>query len=207
MQKQSAAERVAFFREMAANSLVIHEITQVVAGPNATATWVIKKPGSSSYWTQIIVTFDHSLIVHGDATDVVCFSRYHGAVNDTARDVVAWIANKDIQGVTEKAVIGTGRDACRTYDEDVALHDLLEYAEIYGKDDPQLKETLLKAARRLEDEDLEDVRRWVYEETGDPEFTNFGAVTSSRVLWAWFLVQKLQELLHEGIKQDGTKSV
>lgn len=191
----SKKQRLDEFLEHARKALEKHEVLSKMSCPKGGGWWTVGRPGSSTYWVVVVVTPDNSLIVHGDV-DIVCFSRYH-VPGATCLDVLNWIADKDLRSATSKASVGTGRSACYEVDAEVAAFEARALISSY----PEHADTLERAASRFEDEDVDRVREYVYEQTGDPDLADLGRVPSHRVMWAWAICRKLQELLR---LTDGT---
>lgn len=210
MKPQSHKDYVADIEEMAKRSFARHQILRYTPGPGFEGSWLVGEPHCSIFRAQVIVTYDCSIIVHGDI-DVVCFQRYHGGPNTSPAEVIAWMATSSIDYVTEKANIGTGREVTEDYDAGVALDNVLwhireaekEAAPDEDDENGNLDEYAVRdlalwnsVKERLEDGDSkEEIRQYIYDETHDADLTNIGEVTSARVIWAWMMVRKLHELL------------
>lgn len=202
-------------RELGNRSLATHVIRKAYESGDR---WIVGTGnGSSCYRAEIIVTYDRSVIVHGDV-DIVCFQSYHGSPG--ARSVVAWLASATGSYLMEKATIGTGREVAHSWDAEVALDDAMWHLEQAQKDSligtPEANEPdfevdeyakrdidlWTRVVVRLEHgEGEQGINQFIYDESGDSELTGIGDVISPRVVWAHMLVQKLQELLEAQEKE------
>lgn len=189
---------------LAASSLKDHVILEDVEVNEKEGWWVIGRPEDSAYRVQICVLKWGSLLVHGDI-DPVMFGHFRDR-RATREAVVRWIARSNIDYVEEKANIGMGRSMCRREHEVMLwqVEDRIRNTlEDYEGDIEKLSAT---EKRRLimwnEVKDMiknehnpDEIDDYIYSTTSDSEDILSGAVTEIRVLWAYYLLRKLVELI------------
>lgn len=162
-------------------------LKQDVIAPNR-ALYVIGRPKSSAYRTEIAVLSWGTLLVHGDI-DTVVFANYFNAKNP--REVIAWMANASSGHAREKASIGSGGKIAQDVDLDIAVKDLLEIRrQGYISAD-----CAREANAYLKNGDLEAAKRAIYEFSGDAELCDLGSVVDSRIFMAQAALQRLLFLL------------
>jgi hypothetical protein len=105
--------------EAARKDFATHE--HKVVGPGH---WRLSKPGSSSYWCDIVVMGDCALSVWGDIAG--CFFSYYPDAK-SPEEVVAWMARADVGYYGhQKAAIGMGNIGVDEYRDEIAIADLRE---------------------------------------------------------------------------------
>lgn len=143
----------------------------------------------SFIWAEVVVLRGGSLLVHGDM-DTVVFSNYHRPWR--ARQVIAWMANKnsDYGYATGKA--GLGGSIAKCFDDEVAFSRVLEFRR-RGTIDKGVARELTDLLRAGTDQREFSTR--MYELTLDPELCSLGTVTDPRVFMALAVCQRLMDLL------------
>ena len=184
-----------------------HEIKQESEG-----RWLIMKPGTGVFWTEIICTHHQGLYVDGDIDPVVF--RY-GPEHPLAR--VSWMGKRPHAWdgyFREKACIGMGGrgqdDVLHYFDRDVAIcdveqiiEDVRDSSDIRDLSERQVR--LMDALRddvigmmRMSDEfDPVDVYRELYKLDMWEDCDRIGRVPSNRMFYAHAALQRLHQLLVE----------
>lgn len=210
--RQDRKSREQQFAEMAKDSFKDHLILQASEEPYP--RWLVGRPnGSSVYKAEVIMTYDRSLIVHGDI-DIVNF---YGYSERQGRGIVEWVAKSGADYLASKASRGTGVEVAWCYDPEVAYDDALSYAE-EGEKNPEdyrgfldedgveesWSQRWMRVAGIIEHgASQEEAAAAVYDLIEDSEYCDIGKCVAPRVLWAKALVLKLHELLEEQDPQQG----
>ena len=204
MNRITRKQREEQFAEMAKESFKDHVILASHETPYL--RWLVGRPnGSSVYQAEVLLTHRGSVIVYGDV-DLVCFASYdaHHA------GAVGWIATSNLDYLTSKAAMGTGREVAECWDPEVALDDAWSYSEEDPDDyndvhDPEDRDEKLswkqgweKIAEMISNgRSQEKVQESIYDMTDDSEYCGIGICPSPRVIWAYHLVRRLHSLIEE----------
>lgn len=193
----------------ARESFAKHEIVKWSEG-----RWLLKQPGTGTFWFEVVVLAGGSMIVHGDIQAVVFghYSARKDATPDaTAWQMVHWMASRkrpDDHYFIEKAGIGgTADETIWTPDDDVLRAEIVELiaaareSEAAAEPDTDLRDTDLSDT--LEDAldnvgslTHEQVQHAVYEALdGDAESVPQGRRVSAAMIYAHAALQRLAELL------------
>jgi hypothetical protein len=184
MQRASINKVYSDFRE----SLSEHVIKQHTVISDTHSISLIKKPGRSEFWAEIICGVAGTVIVHGDFD--MC--GFRGWYKDSWRQVLSWVASSHIDYLVAKASHLTDEVYTHEFCRQTAEEDLERYLEEELID----FDTCSKAKSLLYEPDK--AREFIYNATADAELY-FGEVAASRVVFAHVAIQKLVELL----KLDG----
>ena len=194
MKPVSARDHVAQIQCDAEKAFASHALLR-----NDADRWRIGRPGSSTYWADIVAMSMGGLVVWGDI-ELVCFA--YGPKDPVAR--VHWMTTSDLSYVQEKAQIGSRhRGVATQFDPGVALHELRARIEESVADGLQMDarhveaiEDAIVAIRRGDGED--EMRRILYDAGLDTEWLcDVGVVTSTAVIYAHAAVKRLAALLEE----------
>lgn len=208
---RSTKQRVTDQMEDARNSFAKHQIVESSHG-----RWLVKQPGTSTFWFEVIVLAGRKLLVHGDISPVI-FAYFHAneklSAEDNALATVHWMAVRgrpDDHYFVEKAMIGSNTaDTVYTHDDDTLseeIQDLIKQAsEGEGDGDGavdskkrDLREALEHALDMVGDSTHEEVQREVYEAlNGDGESVPSGKIVSTTMVFAHAALQRLDTLLKE----------
>jgi hypothetical protein len=168
----------------------------------AVGPWMLKAPGNSYYWIEVICTRDRGIFVHGDISPILFTA---GGALDEPKDRIAWLANSNLSYVYEKARLGMMDNAPTRHVAEVAYHELLEYQREYH-DSPQGHLDAIEEAIGLlkSGEHLTFAQHALYDAGMDSEFVGgLGQVTPSSVIYAWYGVRRLAEIL--GVLREQTR--
>jgi len=167
----------------------------------------VGKPNGSFEHRCEIVLVRHSghLVVTGDH-DTMCFGRYSGPNRVSA--AIAWMARDGVCGyVREKASIGMSGVGVDTWIAEVALSQAESYRDdVYEQeaqsigDEYALREARLwrEVAHMIRDGyEQNSILEHIYDNDGDGERCDIGVVPSQRLLWAWSIIRKADQLLTE----------
>jgi hypothetical protein len=161
-----------------------------------------------------IISSGGYLIVCGD-NDIMCFG---GGGKTTVQDKIVWIGRQFSSYVREKAHIGMTGVGCEEFDSDVAADEIRQYMT-----DPYEDERFKEAWKRIKvraieafpndsqlnapieevvklemcEVDQRELQEIIYDEMEDPEHLDVGVVPSRRLIAAWCLVKKANDLLQE----------
>jgi hypothetical protein len=206
MEARSARQLIADLQTIADSALVQHEILEDVEINEREGYWVIGRPNSSAYRTQISVLKFGVLHAHGDA-GMAMWEHFYS--DDMARlNVLGWMAKRPTWDsyMAEKAVLAMGRDAVYDHEDDVAFWEVGQRLKDLG--DPldasergQREIVMWTEVRRMIEEGdltLAEIDRYIYDTTGDAELCGIGRTLRGNIIWSHFLVRKLWELLREG---------
>jgi hypothetical protein len=201
--------------EQARESFANHQITKSGGG-----RWLVKKPGTSTFWFEVIVLEGGKLMVHGDISPVI-FAYYHpnqhSSAEENAEGCVRWMASRkrpDDPYFTEKAKIGSSSDdTVWTYDEDTLREEIEALidethaseaeAEFDGDDHRkhihiERRESFQEALDGVGGTSLEETQSLVYDALdGDAESVPFGVRVSTSMIYAHAALQRLDALLKE----------
>ena len=123
MKPSLTEERVLAEMKLARESFAKHEIASIDGG-----SWLVREPGTSTFWYEVVVLRGGKLLVHGDIQAVI-FGTFHAdeksSKEENRRACVRWMASRkrpDDRYFVEKAHIGgTAETTIWTDDEDVLL--------------------------------------------------------------------------------------
>ncbi len=170
------------------------------------ARWVIGKPGTFVFKSEVIAGIGGSLLVHGDF-DVVRFAHYGDHADAWNR--LCWMGLCTDVGyyVLQKASIGMGRRSnVEAYAEDVAKDYLERYIAEATRDDrdPEMIEVLQEALAE-HTEDSHGLRAFLGREGGRWDLWELdpGKVVDSHVVIAHLILNKLCALLVERHGAEG----
>jgi len=209
MKRETRRERESRIRTMAEESLKDH----VILPGSVEGRWQVGRANRSSiYRVEVIVTYCNSLIIHGDL-ELVNFYSYCG--EGGLRGPVRWVAESSSDYLASKASRGTGSEVAWSYEPEVALDDVMSYAEEGEKnpedyrtfkdpDYPNLPpETWAERWRQIAEQIADGqhehaVAQLIYDKIEDAEYCDsVGKCPSMRVLWAREVVRKLHSLLEQ----------
>ena len=167
--------------------------------------WFIQRPGRSEFSTEVICLRGGRLFVGGDIDDCVfayfspsSLTRSQGVPRELIARV-AWIANSNLDYVTQKAIIGFGGDPgpFYTWDSDVVERDIRDLLQTLKSGEASFNiintvKDILMSKQFDEDTVMTTLAPW-YGSLDLPR--NFGKHVSSRVIYAQAATQKLLELI------------
>jgi hypothetical protein len=171
--------------------------------------WLLREPGTSVFWFEVVVLAGGSMIVHGDIQAVV-FGHYSArrdaTPDDTAWQMVHWMASRkrpDDHYFIEKAGIGgTADETIWAPDDDVLRAEIVELiaaareSEAAAEPDTDLRDALEDALGNVGSLTHEQVQHAVYEALdGDAESVPQGRRVSAAMIYAHAALQRLAELL------------
>lgn len=123
MRQRSEKDYHAQMVTRAADAFAEHQIRERSDG-----RWLLERPGGegkwhSDYWAEIIVLRAGKLLVHGDIEHVI-FGHYSDTRDPL--DIVRWMGRHEDPAyyVTQKALLGTGRELIEVTDDGVMERDL-----------------------------------------------------------------------------------
>lgn len=179
-------------------------------------TVLLGNPNGCSNFRCEIISSGGYLIVCGD-NDIMCFG-YDGKT--TVQQKIAWMGRPFSEYVREKAHIGmTSGLGCEVFDSEIAVEEIHDHMMDPGSEEGDregwkrvkvrvcevwpdetdfakpIDEVLKLEAGDIEQRDLWDI---IYKELEDCEHLDIGVVPSGRLISAWCLVKKANELLHAG---------
>lgn len=202
----SADERL---RRLQWQALALHHdlalLGEVYWNSGRSACWVIGKPGTNVFRTEILAGIFGSLIVHGDF-ELVRFGHYGDHADAFSR--LCWMGCCTDVGyyVSQKARIGSGRStATEEYDEDVARHELLDHIADLERGGAEDKEIAFYREALAHVGDVDELQQYLYENgwPWDAHEHRFGRVTSAHIITAHVALNKLVSLLFERHGPDG----
>ncbi len=195
--------------KLAVDAFKEHEIAKESEG-----RWLIRKPGTGVFWTEVICTHHGGLYVDGDIDPIVF--RY-GPEHPLAR--VRWMGHRSHAWdgyFREKACIGMGGrgsdDVLHRFERKVAIHDLdVDIAEELGEEGmPGLTNKSMEIIKRVkglmaithelgssEEYDRRDMLRDLYELDLWEDCDRIGRVPSYRMFYVHAALQRLFHLLTE----------
>lgn len=209
---RTTEQRVTDQMEQAREAFARHQIVEL---KTSHGRWLVKQPGTSNFWFEVIVLAGGKLLVHGDINAVI-FAYYHSnpllSAEDNAEGCVHWMASRprpDDHYFVEKAKIGSdSNDTVWTSDDDTLseqIRDLIEQ-ECEGEVDEDgevdflkraLHESLESALEMVGSSSHEEIQREVYEALGDAEGVPDGKMISTTMVCAHAALQRLAALIEE----------
>ena len=209
-------DRIAVEMVHARKSFEKHEIVKWSEG-----RWLLKQPGTSTFWFEVVVLAGGYLLVHGDI-QAVMFGCYHANENNlpttTARQMVLWMGTRkrpDDGYFIEKAGIGgTADETIWTYDEDTLREEIADLikevsdGEVDEDDEVDSRkhdrrEELEEILTRVGDVSLEEIQSQVYDALeGDAESIPRGKLLSSSMVYAHAALQRLTKLLEAEVRHE-----
>lgn len=205
----SAKDRTTWLMAAARENFAKHQIVKTNPG-----RWLVRQPGSSTFWFEVVVLAGGSMIVHGDVQAVI-FGHYCPS-RDDAPDAIAWqtvhwmasCRRPDDHYFVEKADIGgTAHETIWTYDSDTFRQQIRELiAEVSeGEVDEDgtvdahkrvRREALEAALERVSVTSVGTMQQDICDALdGDSERIPSGEVISSAMIYAHAALQCLARLL------------
>lgn len=184
--------------QFAREAFVKHTIAKQSEG-----RWLLRQPGASHFWIEVVVLAGGHLLVHGDIQAVI-FGHYHAHKDATpeavARQTVYWMAQRlypDDGYFIEKASIGgTADETIWTYDEGVLRTEIEALIRESADAHPDTLQGLQDALDSVGADSLEETQRMVCEALdGDSESIPRGRRISSAMIYAHAALRKLASLL------------
>jgi hypothetical protein len=200
LEARSAEQVIADLQSIADDVLGAHQILQDVEVNEREGYWLIGRPGSSAYLTQISVLKFGTLHAHGDA-GMAMWGHFHH--DDMSRlNVLRWMAKRPTHDsyMAEKAVLAMGREAVYEREDDVALWEARQrLKELLLPEDAREDEMWRVVCRMIQEGDrtLAEIDRFIYETSDDPELCGIGRTLRGNIIWSHFLVRRLWALLEE----------
>lgn len=184
-------------KERAKSNFADHEL--VATGPRQ---WMVRRPDSGFYATEIVAVANNTLIAHGDILMVA----WQGHSSDEPEDLLRWVAGSHIGYLQAKITRAMGceeiawtydkGEAFRMLDEEIAELEVraAEYEDDYDDDLKYMRE----ARERLDGlYDIDEVREFMIDNITDAwEWVHqIGRVPHPRVYHAHAAVRKAVELI------------
>lgn len=194
LKPKSRREHEALAESLGKEAFAAHQLKPLPATMSMTGPWLLKAPGLSCYWIEIICTVNRGIFVHGDISPILFVG---GGALDEPKDRIAWLANSSLSYAYEKARIGMMDNAPTKRVAEVAYHELLEYQRENHDATQEHCDAIEEAIDLLKSgEHISFAQRALYDANIDSEFVaGLGQVTPISVIYAWYGVRRLAEIL------------
>jgi len=157
---------------------------------------LVGRKNSSMYKCSLILSGPY-LIMVGDLDTVV----FAYSDSKTIDEAVRWIGSSGIGYVLPKAQVGMGHVGCENFEQEVALHEVLDH--IKHEDEEEWKDKWTDVLQYLRDNTVHD--QWehqefvefMYKTLDDCELLSIGVCPSQRVLWGWAMCKHAVKLLDQ----------
>jgi hypothetical protein len=166
--------------------------------------WVMRKPGTSNLWVEVVELLGGTLLVHGDIYPQLWAHGQSGAPGG----LVCWMGCRNSPSdcyLREKSHTAMGHDSARKYDCEIAIEDARDYIrehiesgyEQYAS--PEFQESFEDACRSISYDLSHDEAMRVWQDlfSGDEweSYPDWGMVTAQGFAQAWAALVRLRALL------------
>lgn len=154
---------------------------------------VVGKPDRSEYRCTLMLAQSYLVLV-GDLDTMVWAHCPYAKIEQA----ISWMSTEDVgYYVLQKAQIGMGSVGCESYIPEVALQQAMDMAADESENENGKKWSSIVDYIQESDHNNNSLDAMVYETFDDCEMLGMGMCPSPRLLWAWSIVRKANELLKE----------